>query len=161
MQLSILSAVAMKHYSQKSAPKKAACDWSMPTRSQGSTPKWEPALKSPAALQQIPLRALLHSVARAAFIGTVADDEFGKIFAHDIRSIGVTFTAPPVARHRTDISFAYSRNARRRAHDEYVSRNIDQPRRKTARSRIDTRQRNSLSRRLSFRRTRCEASHFT
>jgi sugar/nucleoside kinase (ribokinase family) len=34
---------------------------------------------------------------RAAFIGTVADDEFGRIFAHDIRSIGVTFTAPPVA----------------------------------------------------------------
>jgi sugar/nucleoside kinase (ribokinase family) len=34
---------------------------------------------------------------RAAFIGTVADDEFGKIFTHDIRSIGVTFTAKPVA----------------------------------------------------------------
>jgi sugar/nucleoside kinase (ribokinase family) len=34
---------------------------------------------------------------RAAFIGTIADDEFGKIFVHDIRSIGVTFTAPPVA----------------------------------------------------------------
>ena len=31
---------------------------------------------------------------RASFIGTVANDEFGKIFAHDIRSIGVTFTAP-------------------------------------------------------------------
>jgi sugar/nucleoside kinase (ribokinase family) len=34
---------------------------------------------------------------RAAFIGTVANDEFGKIFSHDIRSIGVTFTAPPVS----------------------------------------------------------------
>ncbi len=34
---------------------------------------------------------------RAGFIGTVADDEFGRIFTHDIRSIGVTFTAPPVA----------------------------------------------------------------
>ena len=94
---------------------------------------------------------------RAAFIGTVANDEFGKIFTHDIRSIGVTFTAPLVVRHRTDISFAYSRNARRRTHDAYVSRNIDQPRRKTARSRIDTQQRHTLSRRLSFRRTRCEA----
>jgi sugar/nucleoside kinase (ribokinase family) len=33
---------------------------------------------------------------RPAFIGTVANDEFGRIFTHDIRSIGVTFTAPPV-----------------------------------------------------------------
>jgi sugar/nucleoside kinase (ribokinase family) len=34
---------------------------------------------------------------RPAFIGTIADDDFGRIFVHDIRSIGVTFTAPPVA----------------------------------------------------------------
>ena len=32
---------------------------------------------------------------RAAFIGKVADDEFGRIFRHDIRGIGVTFTAAP------------------------------------------------------------------
>jgi sugar/nucleoside kinase (ribokinase family) len=34
---------------------------------------------------------------RAGFIGKVADDEFGRIFSHDIRSIGVAFTAAPVA----------------------------------------------------------------
>ena len=34
---------------------------------------------------------------RAAFIGTIADDDFGQIFSHDIRSIGVTFNAPPVS----------------------------------------------------------------
>lgn len=33
---------------------------------------------------------------RAGFIGKVADDEFGRIFSHDIRSIGVTFTAAAV-----------------------------------------------------------------
>jgi sugar/nucleoside kinase (ribokinase family) len=33
----------------------------------------------------------------AAFIGKVADDEFGRIFAHDIRSAGVTFTTPPAS----------------------------------------------------------------
>ena len=33
---------------------------------------------------------------RAAFIGKIADDEFGRIFAHDVRSIGVTFNAAPV-----------------------------------------------------------------
>ena len=32
---------------------------------------------------------------RAAFIGKVADDEFGKIFAHDIRAAGVTFNTKP------------------------------------------------------------------
>ena len=32
---------------------------------------------------------------RAAFIGKVADDEFGRIFAHDIRASGVAFDTPP------------------------------------------------------------------
>ncbi len=34
---------------------------------------------------------------RGGFIGKVADDEFGRIFSHDIRSIGVRFTATPVS----------------------------------------------------------------
>lgn len=33
---------------------------------------------------------------RAGFIGTIADDEFGRIFAHDIKSIGVTFNTTPI-----------------------------------------------------------------
>ena len=33
---------------------------------------------------------------RAGFIGTIADDEFGRIFSHDIKSIGVAFTSPAV-----------------------------------------------------------------
>jgi sugar/nucleoside kinase (ribokinase family) len=32
---------------------------------------------------------------RAAFIGRVAEDQFGKIFAHDIRSVGVAYDTPP------------------------------------------------------------------
>lgn len=32
---------------------------------------------------------------RAAFIGKVADDEFGRIFGHDIRAAGVAFVTPP------------------------------------------------------------------
>ena len=34
---------------------------------------------------------------KAAFIGTIANDEFGKIFTHDIRSIGVEFDVAPIA----------------------------------------------------------------
>ena len=34
---------------------------------------------------------------KAGFIGRVADDEFGRIFSHDIRSIGVAFNSVPVA----------------------------------------------------------------
>ena len=33
----------------------------------------------------------------AGFIGKVANDEFGRIFSHDIRSIGVSFSSEPVA----------------------------------------------------------------
>ena len=31
---------------------------------------------------------------RAGFIGKTAQDQFGAVFAHDIRSVGVTFTTP-------------------------------------------------------------------
>jgi sugar/nucleoside kinase (ribokinase family) len=34
---------------------------------------------------------------RAAFIGKVAEDEFGRIFRHDIKAAGVTFKTPAVA----------------------------------------------------------------
>ncbi len=33
--------------------------------------------------------------ARTAFIGKVADDQLGRIFAHDMRSVGVHFDTPP------------------------------------------------------------------
>lgn len=33
---------------------------------------------------------------RAGFIGNISDDEFGRIFAHDIRSLGVAFNGKPV-----------------------------------------------------------------
>jgi sugar/nucleoside kinase (ribokinase family) len=33
--------------------------------------------------------------ARSTFIGRVAEDQFGEVFAHDIRAIGVAFNTPP------------------------------------------------------------------
>lgn len=32
---------------------------------------------------------------RCGFIGQVADDQFGRVFTHDIRALGVTFDVPP------------------------------------------------------------------
>jgi sugar/nucleoside kinase (ribokinase family) len=32
---------------------------------------------------------------RGAFIGRVADDQFGRVFTHDIRAVGVTYDTPP------------------------------------------------------------------
>ena len=37
---------------------------------------------------------------RAGFIGQLADDQLGEIFAHDIRSLGVEFDTPPQRGHR-------------------------------------------------------------
>ena len=37
---------------------------------------------------------------RAGFVGQVADDQLGEVFAHDIRSVGVEFTTPRRARTR-------------------------------------------------------------
>ena len=33
---------------------------------------------------------------RAAFVGQVADDQLGDIFAHDMRALGVRFETPPL-----------------------------------------------------------------
>ncbi|WP_114228325.1 MULTISPECIES: adenosine kinase [Sphingomonas] len=33
---------------------------------------------------------------RAAFVGQVADDQLGQIFAHDMRALGVAFDTPPI-----------------------------------------------------------------
>jgi adenosine kinase len=35
--------------------------------------------------------------ARAAFVGRVRDDELGRVFTHDIRAAGVSFSTPPAA----------------------------------------------------------------
>ena len=35
---------------------------------------------------------------KAGFIGKTADDEFGRVFGHDIRTAGVTFTTAPAAK---------------------------------------------------------------
>ncbi|MEO1089589.1 MAG: adenosine kinase [Pseudomonadota bacterium] len=34
---------------------------------------------------------------RAGYVGRVRDDQFGQVFAHDCRAVGVTFTNPPAA----------------------------------------------------------------
>src|SRR3954470_10869323 len=41
--------------------------------------------------------ALAAFAARAAFIGKVRDDELGRLFAHDMRAVGVDFTIAPAA----------------------------------------------------------------
>jgi sugar/nucleoside kinase (ribokinase family) len=33
---------------------------------------------------------------RAAFVGQVADDQFGQVFSHDMKALGVRFATPPV-----------------------------------------------------------------
>jgi sugar/nucleoside kinase (ribokinase family) len=35
--------------------------------------------------------------ARVGFLGKVADDQLGRVFAHDIRAVGVTYPTPPLA----------------------------------------------------------------
>jgi sugar/nucleoside kinase (ribokinase family) len=41
------------------------------------------------------MAALASLGGRAGFIGRVRDDQFGKVFAHDCRGVGVTFENPP------------------------------------------------------------------
>ncbi|MFW5678764.1 MAG: adenosine kinase [Pseudomonadota bacterium] len=43
------------------------------------------------------MAALAAMGGRAGFVGRVRNDQFGKVFAHDCRAVGVTFANPPVA----------------------------------------------------------------
>lgn len=56
-----------------------------------------PAVESSGGSAANTMAGLASFGGRAAFIGKVADDEFGKIFRHDINSIGVTFNSAAVA----------------------------------------------------------------
>ena len=60
--------------------------------------------------------------AKCGFIGRVAADQFGGIFRHDIRSLGVAYDTPPADGRRADRALPHLRDARRRAHHEHVSR---------------------------------------
>ena len=66
---------------------------------------------------------------RAGFIGKVADDEFGRVFAHDIRTAGVTFTTPPAAKGGERTARTCGR-ARRCAPPAGPSRRCPAPRRR-------------------------------
>lgn len=56
-----------------------------------------PAMESSGGSAANTLVGLASFGGRAAFIGKVADDEFGRIFGHDIKAANVTFTTRPVA----------------------------------------------------------------
>ena len=60
--------------------------------------------------------------AKCGFIGRVAADQFGGIFRHDIRSLGVAYDTPARRRGRADRAVPDPRDPRRRAHHEHVSR---------------------------------------
>ncbi len=58
---------------------------------------------------------------KAGFIGKVAQDQFGSVFAHDIRAAGVTFTTPAAAAgQRSDRLLPDPGDAGRPAHHEHL-----------------------------------------
>ncbi|MGH1349828.1 MAG: adenosine kinase [Methyloligellaceae bacterium] len=56
--------------------------------------KMGPAIESSGGSAANTIAGLASFGGKGAFIGKVANDQFGKIFSHDIRSIGVEFTTP-------------------------------------------------------------------
>ena len=62
--------------------------------------------------------------ARAAYLGKVRDDQLGEVFAHDIRSTGVTFALAQRGRRADHRPLPHRRHARRAAHDEHLPRRV-------------------------------------
>lgn len=56
-----------------------------------------PAIETSGGSAGNTMAALASCGGRGAYIGRIADDQFGSIFAHDMRSIGVDFDRPPSA----------------------------------------------------------------
>ena len=86
---------------------------------------------------------------RAGFVGQVADDQLGDIFAHDIRALGVEFLTPREERRRADRALPDPRHARRAADDEHLSRRRARAFGRRARRGADQGRGDPLSRSLS------------
>ena len=65
--------------------------------------------------------------AKCAFVGQVADDQFGGVFAHDIRAGGIAFDTPARRRRPADGAMLDLRHPRRPADDEHLSRRLAVP----------------------------------
>ena len=66
-------------------------------RAEDSVAPWVRRPSSRAGRAPIRRSALRRSGSRAGFIGKVRDDELGRLFAHDLRAIGVDFNVAPAA----------------------------------------------------------------
>ena len=64
----------------------------------GSTPTWGRPIEISGGSAANTMVGVASFGGRAGFIGKTADDQFGKVFGHDIRAAGVTFTTPPAAK---------------------------------------------------------------
>ena len=87
--------------------------------------------------------------ARAGFVGQVADDQLGEIFAHDMTSLGVRFETPPLTGGAADRPLPDPGHARRPADDEHLPRREPRADRRSARRGADPLGRGHLPRRLS------------
>ena len=58
--------------------------------------RWDRRAKSAAVRRRTAWRAPPRLGLDVAFVGQVADDQLGDIFAHDMRSLGVRFETPPL-----------------------------------------------------------------
>ena len=94
--------------------------------------------------------------AESGFIGRVAADQFGGIFRHDIRSLGVAYDTPPATDGEPTARCLILVDAGRRAHHEHLSRRQRRFCTRRSRPRHDLRRQDRLPRRLSVRPRRGE-----
>ena len=137
MPLSTSSAAAMTRSWHATARPKGTCGSSMRRRSRALYGAMGPAIEISGGSAANTMVGLASFGGRAAFIGKVAGDEFGKIFRHDITSAGVKFDTAAGQWQGPHVAFAHSRHAGRRAHDEHVPWHLHRPRRRRGRSRAD------------------------
>ena len=93
-----------------------------------------PAGRRAADRRRTPMAGLAALGGSAGFIGQVADDQLGEVFAHDIRALGVDFGTPPRTGGAADRALPDRRHARWAADDEHLPRRLPVPARRRARA---------------------------
>ena len=84
--------------------------------------RWARRARSAAARRPTPWPGSRRWASTPAFIGQVADDQLGDIFAHDMRALGVRFETPPLTDGAADRPLPDPGHARRPADDEHLPR---------------------------------------
>ncbi len=106
------------------ASPRAPWRWSMRPAPRRFTPRWARGIEASGGSAANTIAGLASLGGNGAYIGKLRDDQLGKIFAHDLASLGVAFKTPPLDKRPAHRALPDPGHARRAAHHEHLPRRL-------------------------------------